>query len=389
MMLPTQPHSSLYAAFDRYPSAKGASTHISHFAKGLFDWMPGGLLYVLGDEELPGYQKEDSVEIIRFSQNIPNFLKRTVVYGQQLSQLLALQQATLKVCHFRDPWSGVPILGLAQRSYATVYEVNGLPSIELPYLYPGIGPRTLAKIRDLETFCLKEVDQVIVPSHVIKRHVTQRGIDSQKIRVIPNGAEIDEVSARPVNAPSQYLIYFGALQRWQGVDILLKAFARLRDISDLELVLCVAGKPSHAKPYIKLAEKLEIQNRLQWHYNLNKAELRAWIGNAMVSVAPLIECSRNLDQGCCPLKILESMAAGVPVVASDLPVVREIMEDGQHGCLVRPNRPTALAQALRLLWEYPQQRQIMGQNAHTQVANCFRWDQMVSQLQQVYSALPR
>ena len=63
-------------------------------------------------------------------------------------------------------------------------------------------------------------------------------------------------------------------------------------------------------------------------------------------VAPLARGDRNEVQGCSPLKIVESMAAGTAVVASDLPVARELVTPGRDGLLVAPGAPRALARAM-------------------------------------------
>ena len=55
-------HKSLYAAFDLYPSSKGAVTHISHNIETLFNFFNGGLLYVLGNENMPVYHDEGNIE---------------------------------------------------------------------------------------------------------------------------------------------------------------------------------------------------------------------------------------------------------------------------------------------------------------------------------------
>ena len=65
-----------------------------------------------------------------------------------------------------------------------------------------------------------------------------------------------------------------------------------------------------------------------------------------VVLAPLILNDRNLVQGCCPLKIIEGMAAGAAVIASDLPVVRELGSDGVHFLLVKPGSVDQIAQAV-------------------------------------------
>ena len=360
MIGPQLRHRALYAAFDLYPSYKGAATHIARMADTLFRTYDGGLLFVLGNDTLPEYQREANIEILRFSRSIPNFLERTLAYGRHLQWLLDQQAGTLEICHFRDPWSGIPILENDQRNYVTVYEVNGLPSIELPYAYPLVAPSTLEKIREAERFCMEQATHIITPSHTIRNNLITLGASAEKITVIHNGADVHQDARKPDGAPDNYLIYVGALQRWQGLDILLRAFSRLADMQELHLIMCASTHRRRAKPYQKLADKLGISERMLWHFGLAKEELDGWLQHALISVAPLTECSRNLNQGCCPLKILESMAAGVPVVASDLPAVREIMMDGTHGRLVRPERPADLARAIRLLIEYPEQRCTMG-----------------------------
>ena len=377
-------HRALYAAFDRFPSQKGAASHIYRMSQTLFDLMQGGLLYVLGDEELPVYQKEESIEILRYSRPVTNFLERTWRYGRRLSALLEQQSDSLRICHFRDPWSGVPILTHKGRKYVTVYEVNGLPSIELPYSYPKAAPSQLARIRDAERFCWSEADMVITPSRTIKENLVRLGAAAGKITVIPNGADIAPASIRPPDAPSRYIIYFGALQRWQGVDILLRAFARLADLDDLRLVICSSTHPRTAKAYRKLAEKLGVAERTSWFFRMSERELAPWRAHALLSVAPLTECSRNLDQGCCPLKILESMASGVPVVASDLASVREIITDRIEGRLVRPDRPAELARVIRIVLEYPDHLQVMGEKARRRIEHGFTWTDCTARLTAFY-----
>ncbi|MFB9839992.1 glycosyltransferase, partial [Actinoallomurus acaciae] len=104
-------------------------------------------------------------------------------------------------------------------------------------------------------------------------------------------------------------------------------------------------------------------------------------------VAPLTGCARNVDQGCAPLKILESMAAGTPVVASGLPAVREIMADGAHGRLVAPDRPAELARAIRVLLEYPDAARAMGERGRRRVRDDFSWSTTRAEMTSIYRGL--
>ncbi len=372
--------------------------HIERFARALFAHARGGLLYVLGGDGLPAYQREssdgsidrDDVEIVRFSRTIPNYLERAMAYSARLSALLDQRGGALEICHFRDPWSGIPIVS-RPHPYACVYEVNGLPSIELPFAYPGIDPATLLKIRADEQRCWKAADVVVVPAETIARNLVHLGCEAQKIVVLPNGADVDgpftAERVRPAGAPERYVLYFGAMQPWQGIDTLLRAFTRLADFADLRLVLCASHRSRQARRYERLAERLLIADRIVWQFALSEPALAPWRSFALASAAPLRECARNLEQGCAPLKILESMAAGVPVVASDLPAVRELITDGVDGRLVAPDRPADLARALRLLIDYPDERARLGQAARRRIEQDFTWQCSLAKLEQLYRRL--
>lgn len=378
---------ALYSAFDLFPSRKGAAIHINKFAGALFEEFSGGLLYVLGNDCLPGYQFEDEIEIVRFNVPVQNYLQRAIGFSERLSFLLDECRESLRLCHFRDIWSGAAILGLEDRPYKTLFEVNGLPSIELPFAYNRISGETLEKLRAQEEFCLRQSDHIVTPSHSIKKKVLSYGIAGEKVTVIPNGADIPPFAERPPEAPPRYIIYFGALQAWQGVDVLLKAFARLSDLADLYLVICSSNYSRRAKLLMKLAEKLEISGRVIWHFGLPEEELAPWRKHALLSVAPLTECSRNIEQGCAPLKILESMASGVPVLASDLPSVREIVTDRQHGRLIHPDRVGELARVIRVLLEYPELLSEMGAQAKQKIERDFLWEKSISELKKIYLQL--
>lgn len=377
---------SIYAAFDRFPTRKGASTHIARFAPALFRHAGGGLLYVLGDDSMPLRQLEGDVEIVRFHRGIPNFLERAIAFQTQLARVVQAARGSLRLAHFRDPWSGPPLLA-ADRDWATVFEVNALPSIELPSAFPSLSPRTLAKVRAAELWCLAECDAIVTPSRTTAAMLERLGVAPSKITVIPNGADPIPPQPRPPGAPERYLLYFGAMQPWQGVDTLLRAFARLADLDELRLVVCGSTRSREARRIEALAARLGVAERILWHWSLDDAELRPWLANAELTVAPLCECARNVEQGCAPLKIVESLAAGVPVVASDLPPVREIMTDRVEGRLVAPDRPSELARAIRVLLHCPGLRAEMSAAAKRRAESSLTWSHSVGTLTALYQRL--
>ena len=346
------------------------------------------MLYVLGGDGFPRWQRDGAVDVLRYDGAEENFLDRAVGFGDALAKVVDAMPA-LELAHFRDPWSGAAI-ALRPHDYATVYEVNALPSIELPHLFPDLGAATLEKVRALELSCCAEADRIVTPSETTARCLAGLGVSTEKIRVIPNGADVEcgghaaalTAAARP---PHSTILYFGSPQSWQGIETLLRAFARLADFPDLRLVICASRETKAWKPYEKLAEKLKVP--VVWKYALEETELATWRRNALVSVAPLSDCARNVEQGCAPLKILESMASGVAVVASDLPPVRELVRHGENGWLVHPDRPAELARALRILIEHPALARQLGAAARRTVEERFTWERSLAALRSEYRQL--
>jgi glycosyltransferase involved in cell wall biosynthesis len=382
-----RPHRALYAAFDRFPSRKGAAIHIDRFARTLFETFDGGALFVLGGPDLPAHQFEgprQEIEIVRFMADIPNFLERALAFGDWLGGAVDRLEGSLELCHFRDPWSGAAIALRPRRRYAVVYEVNALPSIELPSLFPALGASTLAKIRRTEMECCAAADLIVTPSHTTAALLASLGIAEKKIEVIPNGADLDAPVPRPADAPDSYILYFGAAQSWQGIDTLLRAFARLADFSSLRLVICASHHARTWRRYERLAAKLGVAERISWQYALEEPQLAAWRQHAMLSVAPLTDSPRNVLQGCAPLKILESMASGTAVVASNVAPVRELIQDRENGWLVHPERPAELARAIRILLEHPQLTKQLGANARRTIEDHYTWDRATGALRSAY-----
>lgn len=369
-----------YIAFDPHPSYKGASTHIHHMVQVLAHVGAPVLLLTLKSDIKPVWS--ETVHQYCFESDEPNVLKRAMMFKAWVKEILD-QQYSLLIAHFRDVWGGLAVLECPH--VRSVYEVNGLPSIEMPYRFPDLAGETLQKIIRLEAFCLQGASKVITPSHTTSRALQQRGCSAEKLTVIPNGADIPVPGLRP-DLPEKYMVYAGALQPWQGIDVLLKSFRYLEDIK-IPLVICSSHAERHARSFQKFADKLGVSQKIIWLYQLEKEELNCVLQHALFSLAPLTECSRNVEQGCSPLKILESMACGTPVIASQLPAVEEIINHNEDGMLCRAGRPAELARAIRLAVDYPEHMKKLGSRALNKIKNQFTWQHAHTAMLPVYDSI--
>jgi glycosyltransferase involved in cell wall biosynthesis len=347
------PPRSLYIAFDAYPRPKGSSSHIASMIEALSqDFAPVRVL-CLGD---PGHAAVESpapgIEIHRFhGTHFSQMLDRATAFSRFVETHAAAIAPSLQLMVFRDPWGGVPALRSAPRCPA-IFEVNALPSWELEYSRPGFTTNATlsAKVGDLERFCLRQAALVLCVSDVTRRAlIGSGGADSAKVEVVPNSAASVFFEARGARAGSTFA-YVGGLQPWQGVEDLIDAFAFLAaGLPEARLLVAHSGNRS-TREVERRIERHRLGSQVQMlDVPLSTEELAELLPRMAFTVAPLADTPRNTLQGCCPVKIVESMAAGCPVIASDLAVSRELIRHDVDGWLVRAGDHRAWASAIETL----------------------------------------
>ena len=138
----------LYTAFDIVPSPKGASTHILHNIRGLVNGKFDVRLLTPNDGLLPNEDVVEGASVMRIPQDLTqSFLERASHFGKAVFNHLALHH-DYDVVHYRNIWDGLSITQNKKRfDYKTLFEVNGLPSIELKYHYPGLEQGLVANRR--------------------------------------------------------------------------------------------------------------------------------------------------------------------------------------------------------------------------------------------------
>jgi glycosyltransferase involved in cell wall biosynthesis len=367
-----------YVSFDTAPAPKGASTHIEWFARSLAQAFGGVELVTIA----PGAETSSQIERWPgvFHTELPalgeTLIDRVLCFRRFLAHWLWARH--FEAIQFRSIFEGFPLLELAPGS-RLIFEVNGLPSIELKYRYPGVEDdrELMRKLLAQEQACFEAAHRIVTPSGVTRDYlIAARHVTPEKIRVIPNGVDLEifhPMEDRKPEIPVTRLLYFGTLSSWQGVELGIRALAQVR--SQIQATLTIIGTGSHRErdALTALAEKLGAAAHLNVLEAVPQAELAAHLRESDIVLAPLTLNDRNLIQGCCPLKILESMAAGVPVIASDLPVVRELGCDEEHFLLVKPGSVDQIAQAvLRLAADGALARRISEQ-AREHILQRFTW----------------
>ena len=380
---PLGPPRSIYIAFEVYPRPKGASSHITAMVQALArDFAPVWLL-CCGYPDMPAVQTEGAVTIHRYRMHHPNLLRRAQGFGTFVYEKLKSLPHPPAIGIFRDPWGGNPGLA-AQPDSPWIFEVNALPSWELPYNFPAVSHNfpLLAKIEDLERFCLKKAATMVTVSDVTRKALVAMGFDSSSIAVVPNtAADFFFHDQPPGSLPEldqgRWFGYIGSLHSWQGIDNLIEAWNRVQgDFPEVKLMVVHSGRKAPLKLLRKRISKRGLNDRISLQAPLEPQELAGVIPKFEFTCAPLAETFRNTHQGCCPIKIVESMAAGVPVAASNLTVCRALINHGVDGWLIRPDNPRQWALEIGRLLENPPLRKNLAQGALNRASKEFTRENM-------------
>lgn len=199
-------------------------------------------------------------------------------------------------------------------------------------------------------------------------------------RVVPNGVDVDQFAdAEPLpelaDAERPLLLFVGRLERRKGLEILIRAFLRLRAFRP-EVRLCVIGDgPERSRCESLLPAS--VRPDVLFVGAVREADKARYFRSADVFVAP------NLGGESFGIVLLEAMSAGLPVVASDIPGFRTVVRDGREGRLVEPGDGFGLADALGTLLDDSRLRAAMAEQGRRQ-ADAHAWPRVAARVADIY-----
>ena len=335
----------LYVSFDQVPAPKGASTHILAFVEALGEQysdvkpsendVPTGnvVLVTPSARDVPVRQLLPGVRQLQIGCSDDNPLGRVKIFQKKLCKLLEDQPFDL--IHFRSIYEGVVVSDTKlNRGAKLVFEANGFPSLELKYHYPGVHGETglIEKLAMQEVRCLEAADQVVTISEVTKRFIESRLTTEKPISVIRNGYDPDEFLGRqpqPTDRGPIRIAYVGTLSHWQGIETLLETVELVNKERRCLLTISGAASQRRKKTIANICQRLKIEDFVNVQVAYSKQQVCGLLHQSHMTVVPLLNVDRNSVQGCCPIKMIEGMASGCPVIASNLPVVQELSTSPQ------------------------------------------------------------
>jgi glycosyltransferase involved in cell wall biosynthesis len=274
-----------------------------------------------------------------------------------------------------------------------IVQFHALGSSPFAWLPRLTGKKTIVSVRGLDWQRAKwgsvarlflrlcEITSVYAPSATVvvsktlEKHFHERF--GRRVRYIPNGvgrAEMlpaEEIVARWGLVPRRYFLYAGRLSPEKRLDVLLEAHRSL----DFPIDLVLAGGSSYSGQYIE-SLKRQASSRTKFIGFIDGRVLQELYSNALAFVIP------SQMEGL-SVATLEALGYGLPVVASDIPENRELVEEC-GGFLVPVGDAAALAEILRRLAADPELARRTGEHARNQVRRLFDWDRIAAETERFY-----
>ncbi len=246
---------------------------------------------------------------------------------------------------------------------AVVYEVHEIFSEKKP----GIA--------GLESYVFEHADGLVFISRGLEEAITKGFGNKTPHCVVPSGVAIrHDHRIKDDEKPWKEVFYVGSSRyEWKGIEVLLEAVARLEGIK-----LNIIGDLESRITQLHTFRLLEKKGRINvWGY-IPPASVPRVLQEAAIGVLPTSDDRLIGRKFTSPLKLLEYMAAGMAVVASDLPSTREIVSE-KEALLVAPGDPVALASGIERIVSDPELRSRLARNAFKK-AGAFSWEKRAEKI---------
>jgi glycosyltransferase involved in cell wall biosynthesis len=270
-----------------------------------------------------------------------------------------------------------------------VYESHGYaPDVAsaLPDLVATAKAPSAAKVKRLasrEAHVWQAADGYVTITGGLAGELTKRFGRRRHLTVIPDGVRL-RGGAIDLDPPAGRIVgYAGHLYAWKGVDVLLEA---LQDVPEATALIVGghAAEPDLARTQSRAAE-LGIADRVTFTGLVPPERVPGLLRQASVLVLPN-RASAISTSFTSPLKLFEYMAAGRPIVASDLPSLREVLHDQVDALLVPPGDAGALAAAIRTLLADPALARRLAGAAAAAVPQ-YGWDRRAERLEALFKTV--
>jgi glycosyltransferase involved in cell wall biosynthesis len=238
----------------------------------------------------------------------------------------------------------------------------------------------------IKRMVVKGSNHVAVVSQAMRSDILKMNANPRKTSVIPMGVELQErfVPASKT-AKRNCMLFVGRLVQKKGLRYLLEAMPIIRQTHP-EVKLKIAGDGPDRRELNRLADELGLHDGVEFLGSVSNQNLARVYQNADIVIFPSVVASSG-DQEGFGLVLVEALGCGCAVVTTDLPAMRDIVENGRTGLVVGERSPGQIAKAVVSLIENPALRRSLAMKGRNHVLKRFDWEVIVQKYAEVIAAM--
>jgi glycosyltransferase involved in cell wall biosynthesis len=287
------------------------------------------------------------------------------------------------VYHFHDPELMIVGLLLKLRGKKVIWDVHEhYPNSILDKYYISKPlRRIISKSFDLfERAAVRFFDYVIYTTPFVGARYQKMKVRSGRIENYP----IVELSNAFEREPQKKIVYLGGMSPIRGLVEVIEAFSLVaKKHPDWELYLVGSFCPKSFEQELRdLAARRGVAANVRFVAWVPYEEKERLSSQASMGIITYLPYSNNTS--CLPNKLFDYMLVGLPVIASNFPLYREIVEPDHCGLIVDPSQPEGIARAMEYLIEHPQEARQMGECGRRAVLEKYNWEKESKRLLWIY-----
>jgi glycosyltransferase involved in cell wall biosynthesis len=287
--------------------------------------------------------------------------------------------------HFHDPEFLPYAVLLRLQGYDVIYDSHeDVPKDVMGRTWiPPALRRPISRTFDLfERWAARRFTAIVTATPEIRQRHAEASVPAVTVYNFPIQEKLQSDDAEPYRERRNQVAYVGSLDEWRGIGEIVRAIDEVDVGFDPSLAL--AGK--FTSP--------DFKQRVTAEDGWARVDFRGWCSREEVS--DLLTTSRcglvvmhptPSHMETMPVKLFEYMSVGIPVIATDLPKWRDIIDGCGCGILVDPYDVDEIAEAIDWMFEHPEEAERMGQRGRQAVEETYRWSNEGSKLLALYDEL--
>ena len=342
-------------------------------------------IFTTSIDSKPLIEKYENLDIYRHPTNF-RIMNRNISFSLFLES--AKYQVDIIHAHLSNSLNEFAIPRYTRKNIPLVITYHGDPERDLGGIIYKTGVFFYAKY--ILNKVLSYADVIISPSEYYIDESRFLGKYRDKIVVIPNGINMEDFDIQyskeecreklglPVD--ENMILFVGNLSPYKGPDVLIRAMSEIsKKVPDTKLVF--VGRGRMKEELEKLCKNTGVERNVKFAGFVEESLKPLYYKAADVFVLPSMMITESFG-----IVNLEAMACGVPIVASKIGGVPDVVKDGENGLLAPPKNSEALAEAIIYLLENEEVRRKMGKNGRKKVEN-YSWDEIANKTERLYELI--